>query len=162
MKVVVATPIAREAIERLQRRHDLVLAYEGAEPLVEVIRDGEGLIFRSGVTISGDVIDAAPNLRLIVRAGSGLDNIDLARARQRGIRVVRVPGVSPQAVAGRGGGDQRRTAGRLSGVRRRSDGAEETRAVRGGHSASGARHHPLRDGEWLLFPLPAAGSLSPS
>jgi phosphoglycerate dehydrogenase-like enzyme len=99
MRLLLATPIAQDAIERLRSRHEVVLGYEREENLADLIADREGLVFRSGVTISAAVLAAAPQLRLVVRAGSGLDNIDLRSARERGIRVARVPGASPQAVA---------------------------------------------------------------
>jgi D-3-phosphoglycerate dehydrogenase / 2-oxoglutarate reductase len=56
-------------------------------------------VFRSGVKISAAVLDAAPNLGLLVRAGSGLDNIDIEHAAARGVQIVRVPGSSAQPVA---------------------------------------------------------------
>lgn len=99
MKLLLATPISPDAIEHMQARHDVVLGFERSEALVDLISDREGLVFRSGVMISGEVLEAAEDLRLIVRAGSGLDNIDLEAARDRGIRVARVPGASPEAVA---------------------------------------------------------------
>src|SRR4051812_44029944 len=49
--------------------------------------------------MSAAVLDEAPNLELLVRAGSGLDNIDVARARERDVRILRVPGSSAQPVA---------------------------------------------------------------
>jgi len=99
LKLLLATPISADATELLQQRHDVVLGFERSEDIVALVADREGLVFRSGVTISREVIEAAADLRLIVRAGSGLDNIDLDAARGRGIRVARVPGASPEAVA---------------------------------------------------------------
>lgn len=99
MKLLLATPIAPSAIAQLQEDHEVVLGFEENADLASLIADREGLIFRSGVTISREIIEAGRHLRLIVRAGSGLDNIDLDAARERGIRVARVPGASPQAVA---------------------------------------------------------------
>ncbi len=99
MKLLLATPISPDAIELLQARHDVVLGFERPEGIAELIADREGLVFRSGVVISRDILEAAEGLRLIVRAGSGLDNIDLDAAREHGIRVARVPGASPDAVA---------------------------------------------------------------
>src|SRR5690349_7417938 len=49
--------------------------------------------------LSADVLAAAPGLRLLVRAGAGLDNIDLGQARAQGLRVVRIPGMSAPPVA---------------------------------------------------------------
>ena len=100
MKILLASPIDPAAIETLDRDHDVVRAFNAPEEeLVGLVRDREAVIFRSGVTLSAPVIDAAPNLALLLRAGSGLDNIDVAYAVDRGVQVVRVPGSSAQPVA---------------------------------------------------------------
>jgi phosphoglycerate dehydrogenase-like enzyme len=78
----------------------VVRAFNAPEDqLAELVRDREVVIFRSGVKVSAAVLDAAPNLELLLRAGSGLDNIDIAHARARGVQIVRVPGSSAQPVA---------------------------------------------------------------
>ena len=100
MKILLASSIDPAAMAALERDHDVVRAFGApAEQLAELVRDREAVVFRSGVTISAAVLDEAPNLTLLVRAGSGLDNIDLDRARDRGVQVVRVPGSSAQPVA---------------------------------------------------------------
>jgi phosphoglycerate dehydrogenase-like enzyme len=84
----------------LETDHDVVRAFNASEErLAELIRDREVVVFRSGVTLSADVLDHAPNLELLIRAGSGLDNVDIAHARSRGVEIVRVPGSSAQPVA---------------------------------------------------------------
>ncbi|RFU18783.1 hydroxyacid dehydrogenase [Geodermatophilus marinus] len=100
MKILIASSIDPSAIEALERDHDVVRAFNAPEErLVELIRDREVVVFRSGVTVSAAVLDHAPNLTLLVRAGSGLDNVDVAHATDRGVQVVRVPGSSAQPVA---------------------------------------------------------------
>jgi phosphoglycerate dehydrogenase-like enzyme len=100
VKILLASSIDPAAIEALERDHDLVRAINAPEDeLVELVRDREAIVFRSGVVISGKVLEQAPNLSLLVRAGSGLDNIDLATAARLGVQVVRVPGSSAQPVA---------------------------------------------------------------
>lgn len=99
MKIILASPIAPEAIEALRGVHDVLTAFDAGRDLAALVGDRECVVIRSGAHLTADVIDAAPVLELIVRAGSGLDNIDLDRAAQRGIRVARVPGPSAQAVA---------------------------------------------------------------
>ena len=100
MKILLASSIDSAAIEALERDHDVVRAINAPEDeLAALIADREAVVFRSGVTISAAVLDAAPNLALLVRAGSGLDNIDVAHAHARGVQVVRVPGSSAQPVA---------------------------------------------------------------
>ncbi|CAA9237623.1 MAG: D-3-phosphoglycerate dehydrogenase [uncultured Blastococcus sp.] len=100
MKVLLASSIDPAAIEALEREHDVVRAFNAPEAdLVTLMADREAVIFRSGVTLSARVLDSAPNLALVLRAGSGLDNIDVAHALARGVQVVRVPGSSAQPVA---------------------------------------------------------------
>ena len=100
MKILLASPIDPAAVVALERDFDLRSAIK-AEPaaLREAVADREVVVVRSGVQLSADVLSAAPNLRLLLRAGSGLDNIDLDCARELGIRVVRVPGMSAPPVA---------------------------------------------------------------
>jgi D-3-phosphoglycerate dehydrogenase len=100
VNIILASPIAEEAVEALRIRHDIEIAWDdfGAHR-ADVLVDQECLIFRSGVEMSAGMIDLMPQLELIVRAGSGFDNIDLEHARARGIRVVRIPGPAAQAVA---------------------------------------------------------------
>lgn len=100
MKILLASSIDPAAIEVLERDHDLVRAINAPEDeLCELIQDREAAVLRSGVVFSAKVLEQAPNLRLLVRAGSGLDNIDLEAADRLGIQVVRVPGSSAQPVA---------------------------------------------------------------
>lgn len=100
MNILLASPIYAETIQALERDHDIVQAFGASESVLhEAVHDREAVIFRSGVTISGAVMDAAPDLRLLIRAGSGLDNVDVNHARRQGIRLVRIPGSSAPAVA---------------------------------------------------------------
>lgn len=100
MKILLASSIDPAAIKALEKHHDVVRAFNAPEAqLAELVQDREAVVFRSGVMISATVLDAAANLELLVRAGSGLDNIDIAHADARGVRIVRVPGSSAQPVA---------------------------------------------------------------
>lgn len=100
VKILLASPIDPHTILALENSFDVRQALK-AEPgrLLEAIADREAVVLRSGVLLTSDVMSAAPNLRLLVRAGSGLDNIDVECARERGIRVIRVPGMSAPPVA---------------------------------------------------------------
>lgn len=100
MKILLASSIDPGAVKALESAHDLSTAI-GHEPgdLRSALADREVVILRSGVELTADLIAAAPDLRLIVRAGSGLDNIDVGFARQRSVRVVRVAGMSAPPVA---------------------------------------------------------------
>jgi phosphoglycerate dehydrogenase-like enzyme len=100
VKVLLASSIDPEAVDALKNAHDVVEAVN-AQPaeIQEAIADRDVAVLRSGVQFSSTILAGAPQLRLVVRAGSGLDNIDVDFARRRGVRVVRVPGMSAQPVA---------------------------------------------------------------
>jgi D-3-phosphoglycerate dehydrogenase len=100
MRILVASPIDAVALDELRTRHDVVAAFGAPEDeLRRLAVDREAIVFRSGVSISSEVLAAATGLRLLVRAGSGLDNLDLDQVRRRGIDLRRVPGPGAQAVA---------------------------------------------------------------
>jgi D-3-phosphoglycerate dehydrogenase / 2-oxoglutarate reductase len=100
VKILLASAIDPAAIRALEADHDVIRAFNTAEEeLSQLVRDRQVVVFRSGVTMSASVLDQAPNLELLIRAGSGLDNVDVAHARSRGVQIVRVPGASAQPVA---------------------------------------------------------------
>jgi phosphoglycerate dehydrogenase-like enzyme len=100
VKILLASRIDPGAESRLRAAHDVTCAYGAAEPaLCQAIADREVLVFRSGVEITAGVIEAAAQLRLIVRAGSGMDNIALAAVERRAIHFERIPGPGARAVA---------------------------------------------------------------
>ncbi|MCP4036531.1 MAG: hypothetical protein GY733_06315, partial [bacterium] len=100
MKILVASSVFPSALAELRRDHDVVVAVDAPrERLLELIEDREALVFRSGVTISAEVMSRAPDLRLLIRAGSGLDNLDLEYATRNRIELVRVPEPGARAVA---------------------------------------------------------------
>ncbi|WP_456327216.1 phosphoglycerate dehydrogenase [Archaeoglobus sp.] len=94
MKVLVADPIAEEAVE-FMRKNGLEVDVKtdiSYEELLNVIRDYDALIVRSRTKVTRDVIDKAEKLKIIGRAGVGVDNIDVDYATERGIVVVNAPG----------------------------------------------------------------------
>jgi phosphoglycerate dehydrogenase-like enzyme len=100
MKVLLASAIDSHAVAVLEQRYDVRHAVK-AEPagLMDAISESEAVVLRSGVHLTSEVLAAGAELRLLVRAGSGLDNIDLDYARGHGLRVVRIPGMSAPPVA---------------------------------------------------------------
>ncbi|HSJ27310.1 MAG TPA: phosphoglycerate dehydrogenase [Acidimicrobiia bacterium] len=91
-KVVVAETIADAGINALRERFDVDVAIGlDAEELADRLADAEGLIVRSATRVDRALIEAAPRLRVIGRAGIGVDNIDLAAATERGVLVVNAP-----------------------------------------------------------------------
>lgn len=100
MKILLASSIDPASVGVLEAEHDVVRAFNAQpEQLKDLISDREVVVFRSGVRLTADVMGSAPELKLLVRAGSGLDNVDVEHAAGRGIDVVRVPGSSAQPVA---------------------------------------------------------------
>jgi D-3-phosphoglycerate dehydrogenase len=98
--VVVADPIDPEALEAL-RAGPCRLVDASAQPqgLAGHLGDAWGLIVRSRTKVTAELIASAPRLRLVARAGVGLDNVDVAAARSRGIRVLNVPQAATTSVA---------------------------------------------------------------
>lgn len=100
MKILQLSPIDPGAAAALDGAHDLkVMLHASPTQLCDAIVDREVVLLRSGVVLSADVMAAGPKLRLVVRAGSGFENIDLDYARSRGVAVLRVPGMSAPPVA---------------------------------------------------------------
>jgi D-3-phosphoglycerate dehydrogenase / 2-oxoglutarate reductase len=73
-------------------------SYKGKEPLISAIASADAVIFRSDI-LDAEVLDAAKNLKLAVRAGAGYDNIDTATAKTKNIAVMNTPGQNANAVA---------------------------------------------------------------
>lgn len=69
------------------------------EELPVALKEFDGILVRSATTVRKDLIDACPNLKLIGRAGVGMDNIDVAYAREKGLKVINTPEASSQSVA---------------------------------------------------------------
>ena len=101
MKIVIADPLPPSAAELFRSEGWTVDARAGrpVNDLTEAVADADGLIVRSATQVGADLIAAAPRLRVIARAGMGIDNVDLDAASQRGILVVNAPGANSISVA---------------------------------------------------------------
>ncbi|NJE43265.1 hydroxyacid dehydrogenase [Thermococcus sp. GR6] len=101
VKVLVAAPLHEKAIEVLKNAGFEVVCeeYPDEDKLIELAKDVEAIIVRSKPKVTRKVIEAAPKLKVIGRAGVGLDNIDLEAAKERGIKVVNSPAASSRSVA---------------------------------------------------------------
>jgi len=101
IKVLVAAPIHEKAVELLREKGFEVIYREepDEDELVKLIRDVEVLIVRSKPIVTRRVIMAGDKLRIIARAGVGLDNIDLEAARERNIKVINAPEAATNSVA---------------------------------------------------------------
>ncbi len=107
MKILVATekPFAKAAVEAIanvvkEAGMELALLekYTEKAELLEAVKDADALIVRSD-KVTADVMAAAPQLKIVVRAGAGYDNVDCAAATERGIVVMNTPGQNANAVA---------------------------------------------------------------
>lgn len=101
-KLVVAADIDRSLDERARddARFEVIhRPVRTEEQLVDIVGDAHVLATRAYNKVSRRVLDAAPHLELIVQGTSGIDNIDLQAARERGIEVINMPGVNANAVA---------------------------------------------------------------
>jgi D-3-phosphoglycerate dehydrogenase len=106
-KVLVATekpfaPVAvkgiREVVEKAGYGLLLLEKYTAPEQLYEAASQADAMIVRSDL-VTREVLNAAPNLKIVVRAGAGYDNIDLAAATEKGVVAMNTPGQNSNAVA---------------------------------------------------------------
>lgn len=106
MKILVFTekPFAPAAVKAIQNTVDAsgndleLVEYGTREDFLTAVADADGLIVRSD-KVDAELIDHAPKLKVIVRAGAGYDNIDLEAASKRKICVMNTPGQNSNAVA---------------------------------------------------------------
>ena len=107
MKVLIATakPFAAEAVQGIKKEfegtgHEVVLLekYENNEQLLDAVKDVDAMIVRSD-KITAEVLDAAKNLKIVVRAGAGFDSIDCQHAKEKNVVVENTPGQNANAVA---------------------------------------------------------------
>ena len=107
MKILVATekPFAAPAVEGIKKvaqeeGHEIVLLekYQEKQQLLDAVADVDAMIVRSD-KVDKEVLDAAKNLKIVVRAGAGYDSIDTAYAKEKGVVVENTPGQNSNAVA---------------------------------------------------------------
>ena len=100
MNVLLPQPIEPEATALLEQAgcSIAVAADPKPETVMPLMRDALGLILRTGITITRDLIAAAPGLLIISRTGGGLDNVDVAAATEQGILVTSNLGVNTISV----------------------------------------------------------------
>ena len=107
MKVLVATdkPFAKEAVKGIREVIEkagfelaLLEKYTEKSQLLDAVKDANAIIIRSDI-IDAEVLDAAKNLKIVVRAGAGYDNVDLDSATAHHVCVMNTPGQNANAVA---------------------------------------------------------------
>jgi D-3-phosphoglycerate dehydrogenase len=106
-KILIATekPFAKAAVESIKKivtdagfECQLLEKYTSADDLIKAVSQANGVIIRSDI-IDKAVIDASPNLEIVIRAGAGYDNVDLKAASENKIVVMNTPGQNANAVA---------------------------------------------------------------
>ena len=99
-KVLVKEKIADAGVDLLRERFDveLGLEWDGTE-LEERISEFDGILIRSATKLTPDLIERADRLKVIGRAGTGVDNVDVASATKRGIVVANAPEANSIAAA---------------------------------------------------------------
>ncbi|HEX9815143.1 MAG TPA: phosphoglycerate dehydrogenase, partial [Myxococcota bacterium] len=93
-KVLVSDTLAPEGLEILERAPGLTVVCEPGlkgDELLAAVADIDGLVIRSGTQVTAEVIAAAEKLKVIGRAGIGVDNVDVSAATARGIAVMNTP-----------------------------------------------------------------------
>ena len=107
MKVLVATekPFAKPAVDGIKNiiseagfDFALLEKYTEKEQLLDAVADADAIIIRSDI-VDAEVLAAAKNLKIVVRAGAGYDNVDLDAATKAGVCVMNTPGQNANAVA---------------------------------------------------------------
>ena len=102
MKIVIADDLPASAVDLLRIETDWIVdARSGRDQaaLGAAISDADALMVRSATKVTASLLDAAPRLRIVARAGTGVDNVDVEAASARGILVVNAPGANSISVA---------------------------------------------------------------
>ena len=99
MKVLVAEPVSPAALEVLRAQKGWDVVVSDPKSYAEHLADCDALLVRSAVKVNKQVLDKAPKLRVIGRAGVGVDNVDLPAATNAGVLVMNTPGGNAVSVA---------------------------------------------------------------
>ena len=102
MKIVVADDLPASALELLRAEAGWTVDARAGRPpaaLAADLADADALLVRSATKVTAQLLDAAPHLRIVARAGTGVDNVDVAAASARGLLVVNAPGANSISVA---------------------------------------------------------------
>jgi D-3-phosphoglycerate dehydrogenase len=101
VKVIISDPIFEQGITLLEQKgYHVTSAWEiPKNELFNIIENYDALIVRSATKVNAELIEKAKKLKVIGRAGDGLDNIDVKKAQERGIIVVNTPHIASTAVA---------------------------------------------------------------
>ncbi len=95
MKVLISDTMGQAGIDIFENQDGIELDVKtglAPEELIQIIGEYDGLAIRSATKVTKDVLEAATNLKVIARAGIGLDNVDIAEATKKGVAVMNTPG----------------------------------------------------------------------
>jgi len=99
-KVLLSQAINPAGMKILKGKVDpIILPDSTVETIKKMVADVEGIILRTNIKVSREIIEAAPGLKIISRTGAGVDNVDVTAATERGILVCDTPGVNSNSVA---------------------------------------------------------------
>lgn len=99
MKILVNDALSPEAVELLKEHHDVDTNEYDPTELIANIPNYDAIVVRGRTKVTAEVIEAGTNLKVIGRAGIGVDNVDVAAASEREIQVVNAPSGSTYSVA---------------------------------------------------------------
>ena len=95
MKVLISDNLHKAGVNILEQHPNIEVDFRpglSPEELKEAIKEADGLAIRSATKVTAELINGAPRLKVIGRAGTGLDNVDIPAASKRGIVVMNTPG----------------------------------------------------------------------
>jgi len=99
-KILIVDPVHEFAINELKKKFEVVYhLHPSNEEFRYLIKDVDAVVLRSGVKINKDIINAGKRLKIIARAGVGVDNIDITAAKEKNIIVFNIPNISFSSVA---------------------------------------------------------------
>ncbi len=99
MKILIAEPLADTAVELLRAQAGWDVIVSSPKEYLQHLPTADALIVRSAVKVTPEVLSQAPNLRVIGRAGVGVDNVDMRAATAAGVLVMNTPGGNAVSVA---------------------------------------------------------------
>src|SRR5271169_539007 len=99
MNILVAEPLSPAGIELLKSQKDWNTIVSNPKEYAQHLADADALVVRSAVQVTPAVLDKAPKLRVIGRAGVGVDNVDLEASTAAGVLVMNTPGGNAVSVA---------------------------------------------------------------
>ena len=100
VNILIVDPIDDSALQELKKKYNVVYSIQpNRRELIKLLKEAEILVIRSGITLDEKIIEKSKNLKLIARAGSGLDNIPLNYCKANKIKVFNIPNTSHSSVA---------------------------------------------------------------